>query len=391
VSFCQLATAGGERGKAGIEEAMFDNLKRRFESRVERRIVAMGFDRVKFIRPVRPEAASGLVAAVYDQLGRDFQLLAPLTLMSPLPQLLAASWIIMRETLLAGAIQRHEKELVAEAVSKANECPYCVAAHALMLRGGDHDKVGEAVARGDTEAIDNPRLRALATWALNSKSPDHPAVLHPPFDDASAPEVVGTAVVFHMVNRMVDVFLERTPFALPSGMNWAAALLMRPLASTFARRVVGLSPRQGESLSLLADFPLPTDLRWAASNPVVAGAFARASSVVEQLGASFVPEEARAIVLEHTVRWRGEAMGPNRAWVEEATRAVSAPARPAACLALLTAFAPYQVEDTVVTSFRERSPSDEALLATVGWAAFTAARRVGTWLGGPLSPAVGGS
>jgi len=370
---------------------VFERMKRRFGDRVEKRIVATGFDRVKYIAPVRPEAATGLVAAVYEQLARDFQLLAPITLTSPLPALLAARWTVMRETLLAGAAPRLEKELVAAAVSQAHACPYCVAAHALMLHGGGLDDVGQVLARGDAEAIANSRLRAVARWALNTRSPDHPAVVDPPFDERSAPEFVGTAVAFHTTNRIVDVFLEASPIAMPSGLQWTAALLTKPVASTFARRLVGLTPAPGASLALLPEAPLPLDLRGAAYNAVVAGAFARAASVVDHLGASLVPSAARAIVLEHVDRWRGEAMGPSRAWVETAILPLAQPARPAARLALLTALASFQIDDDVVSAFREQSPSDDALLGTVAWAAFTAARRVGTWLGGQPVATRGGA
>src|SRR5262249_35499543 len=274
---------------------MFEGMKRLFADGVERRVVATGIERVKYVRPVRPEEASGLVGAVYEQLARDFQLLAPITLTSPLPPLLAACWTVLRETLVAGSVPRLEKELVAEAVSKANACPYCVAAHALMLRGGAEDDVARAVARGDTEAIEDPRLRALATWALYSRSPAHPALAAPPFDERAAPEMVGTAVAFHVINRIVDVFLDDSPFAMPPGLQWTAALLMKPVASTFARRLVGLTPPPGESLRLLQDAPLPADMQWAKPNPVVAGALARATHVVDQLGASLVPGEVRAV------------------------------------------------------------------------------------------------
>jgi AhpD family alkylhydroperoxidase len=127
---------------------MLERMKRRFGDRVEGRVVATGFDSVRYVRPVRPEVATGLVAAVYEQLTRDFQLVAPLTLTSPLPSLLAASWILVRETLITGTVPRLEKELVALGVSKANACPYCVAAHALMLRGGSQAEVAKVVSHG---------------------------------------------------------------------------------------------------------------------------------------------------------------------------------------------------------------------------------------------------
>jgi AhpD family alkylhydroperoxidase len=145
------------------EVAVLERMKHRFGDRVERRIVAAGIARVKYVRPVRPEEASGLVAAVYDKLAHDFQLLAPLTLTSGVPSLLAACWMVVRETLVSGAVPRIEKEMVAEGVSKANECPYCVAAHALMLKGGSEDEIAGALARGDVESIPTPGFGRLPT------------------------------------------------------------------------------------------------------------------------------------------------------------------------------------------------------------------------------------
>jgi hypothetical protein len=132
---------------------------------------------------------------------------------------------------------------------------------------------------------------------------------------------------------------------------------------------------------LLPDAPLPSDLRWARSNPNVAHALARATRAVDELGAALVPGDARALVLERLATWCGEHLGLGRGWVEDAVRPLGEPDRPVARLALLTALASFQIDEDVVDSFRQRSPTDEALLATVGWASFAAARRVGTWLG----------
>ena len=366
---------------------MIERMRRRFGDRVERQVVARGAERVRYVRPVRPEEATGLVAAVYEQLARDFQLLAPITLSSPVPRLLAATWMILRETLVAGAVPRMHKELVAAAVSKANACPYCVAAHVLMLRGGKEERAARALASGDVDAIEDPALHALAMWGLKTRSAGAPALANPPFDPQAAPELVGTAVAFHAINRVVDVFLEDSPFSMPPGLQWTAHLLMKPVASTFARRLVALTPPAGDSLPLLPDAALPQDLRWAEPNAVVAAAFARAASVIDSLGASVLPEEVRALVIDRVGRWHGESMGLSRTWVEEAIKPLAEATRPAARLALLTALASFQVDVDVVESFRERSPSDEALLATVAWAAFTAARRVGAWLSVPRAAA----
>jgi len=89
----------------------------------------------RYIHVVPRRQASGLVAEVYRQVERDFSMLAPPTaLHSPAPKMLAASWMILRETLLAqGFADRATKEAVATEVSTANSCPYCTDVHGMTL------------------------------------------------------------------------------------------------------------------------------------------------------------------------------------------------------------------------------------------------------------------
>jgi hypothetical protein len=50
-------------------------------------------------------------------------------------------------------------------------------------------------------------------------------------------------------------------------------------------------------------------------------------------------------------------------------------------LALLAALASYQVDEHVITGFRQHFPSDEQLISTAAWASYTATRKVASWLG----------
>ncbi|MDX7594776.1 hypothetical protein SJ620_27085, partial [Citrobacter freundii] len=50
-------------------------------------------------------------------------------------------------------------------------------------------------------------------------------------------------------------------------------------------------------------------------------------------------------------------------------------------LALLTGLAPHQVTDDDVAAARSLLDTDAALVGALAWAAFTAARRIGTWIG----------
>ena len=350
--------------------------------RVEEQIVRTGVQQVHYVRPVAYENANGLVAAVYEQMRRDFQLLAPITVHSPIPELLAAVWCITRETLIAGRVPRLQKEVIAAAVSQGNQCTYCVDAHVLMLQGGNEAKVARAIAATNLDSIEDHTLRRLAEWGLSTRSAKEAAEQSGPFDQESAAEIIGTALAFHYINRVVDVFLEKSPMELPWPLAWAKRPLGKLAAATFAKRLVGVAAHPGDSLPLLSDAQLPADLAWAQANPFVAGAYARSAVVIESVGRKFIPGPVRALVLDRVARWNGETMGPSRAWVEAEIAALDERAKPAARLALVVALAPFQLDQGLVSAFRVGFPSADELLATVSWAAFTAARRIG----GSLAP-----
>src|SRR5260370_8479149 len=97
----------------------------------------LGLTQVRYVSPVRRGAAQGLAGRVYDQVEREFGVLAPsLALFSPAPQVLAASWLMLRETLLVTRkVDRATKEAVATTVSLGNTCPWCVTLHTTMASG----------------------------------------------------------------------------------------------------------------------------------------------------------------------------------------------------------------------------------------------------------------
>lgn len=49
-------------------------------------------------------------------------------------------------------------------------------------------------------------------------------------------------------------------------------------------------------------------------------------------------------------------------------------------LLLLTAFAPYQVDENIINGFRKHSPSNAELLAATCWASYAAIKRTSQWL-----------
>lgn len=345
---------------------------------------------IRYVSPVRPGAASDLVARVYAEVERDFGMLAPpVALHAPAPGPLAACWLMLRETLLAtNVVSRGIKEAVGTAVSLGNTCPYCVEVHGATLGGlirsgfapdGDlvADDDADALASGRFEAIADPGVRAIATWARACGRRDAAARHEPPFQAEQAAELIGVVVTFHYLNRMVNVFLRESPFP-PSLPTAVRGRLMRLLT-----RILGPTTRTtrppGGSLGLLPDAPAPENLSWAAGAPHVAGAFARAAAAIDAAADHTVPQSVRDLVTTRLAAWTGEPPGLSRAWAEDAVSEVPAADRAAGRLALLTALASYQVDASVIADFRRTRPGDRSLIELTSWASFATARRVGDW------------
>lgn len=340
--------------------------------RLVRTALRTTLSQIRHVTPTHPRHAAGLVADVYRQVEADFGMLAPpMSLHSPAPANLAAAWLMLRETLVAEtAASRAAKETVAAAVSVRNACPYCVEVHSATLGGLGARDDADALGSGAFGDVADPGLRALASWA-NAGGPW-------PFPHEQQPELIGVAVAFEYLNRMVNVFLGDSPLppTVPAG------------ARAGARRVLGLVMRgtamraavPGAALTLLdAAQPAP-DLVWAGRSHTITEAFARATAAVDAAAARTVPLPVRVLVAVELAGWDGRSPGLSRAWADDAVRTLPDAVRGAGRLALLVAKASYQVDDGLVADFRREQPTDRALLELTSWAGLAAARRVGDLL-----------
>ncbi|QDY08410.1 carboxymuconolactone decarboxylase family protein [Micromonospora sp. HM134] len=328
---------------------------------------------VRYVTPVPAGTARGLVADVYAQAEREQKLVVPPVLLhSPAPPVLAAYWMLLREPLVAGrTVDRRTKEAVAAGVSVANTCPYCVDMHSISLYDLATEDDAEAVADDRIVDLRDPVVRAVTGWARQA----HATAPAAPFPAAHAPELVGVVVAFHYLARVVNVFLP--DHLLPAGLTGAARRRFKRAVGRLLRPTLRGAPRPGRSLALLPAATLPDDAGWAAADPVIAGAVARAYRAFDRAGEEAVPAPVRALLRERLDRWDGSSPGPGRGWYDDACAGLPEPDRAAGRLALLTAFASYRVDDEVVGAFRRTAPTDRALVQAVAWAAYAAAREVG--------------
>ncbi len=319
---------------------------------------------IRYLTPTDPKDARGVVARVYAEAERDFGLVAaPLALHSPVPEMLAASWQLLRETLLVqGLLSRADKEAVAAAVSRANQCPYCVDVHSATLRG---------LQRKGTPA--NDRIAGITAWASTASRRSLGGDGAFPFAAELAPELCGVLMTFEYLNRMVEIFLPGSPLPpqVPARAQPAALAMLGSIMSSHARTPV--------PAGLPSDGELPENFTWAKGNPPIAAALSNAGTVFGgSLPQPLTGAGAVDLVVTELFAWDGSAPGPSRAWAHELVAKLAEPERAAVVLALLTIKAPYQVDDTIVAEFQRHHPGDAALLTLTGWAsAVTAARIAG--------------
>jgi AhpD family alkylhydroperoxidase len=302
---------------------------------------------------------------------------------SPAPSVLAASWALLRETLLAvGSVSRADKEVVAAAVSAGNACQYCVTVHSAAARTLAPGRTPTQIAADAIDAIADPELRAIAAWARDSGQPGQGA---PPMS-RSFPEIAGVAIAFHYLNRMVTLFLPESPLPpltpKPVG-NW----VMEMTASAMVSPV----PAPGDAIGLLPVAPLPAEFSWAASAPTIAEALARSAATIDEAGKRAASPQVRELVLSTLEDWSGEPPGLSSAWAGSAVAGLAEGDRAAGRLALLAALSPYQVRQADIRDYRQSggaAATDEQLISLTAWASMTAARKVGSWLRQP-SPDAG--
>lgn len=320
----------------------------------------------RYVTPVPADAATGVVADVYGQIADDFGISKPaaLLVLSPAPELLAATWSLLRESLLVGDAPRSNKEVVAIGVSVANRCPFCVDAHSMMLHAtGDH-RLAEQILRGETP--EDPEHAQLLAWAGATRTPGAPDLVVPPFPTHHTAEYVGTALAFHLINRMVSALL--TDEVLPASAQRFRAV--RSLAGRALARTVRHTLRTGSSLPLLGDVPADAVPAWANGSPI-GTAFAAVRSAA-RLGGELLSGEARAAVQNAVVASDGSHPPLGTDWLERPLADLPQADLPGARLALLAALAPYRITDAHVVDWRNAHPDDVDLVRLVGFGATTA-------------------
>jgi AhpD family alkylhydroperoxidase len=317
----------------------------------------------RFFTPAASKAANGLTAEVYRHLREEF--LGPVPTfqaLSVVPELLAATWALMREALLAGDASRVERELVASSVSRANHCRFCVDAHVMLLHALGEHELAEVIAGGGTPP--DPRLAELARWAQASRSPRAAGWTSP-----YGPEVTGTLLAFHFINRIVSALLDDD--LLPGGLQRSP--VVRSVGGRLYARTAREPKEPGRGLALLGAGPAAPPA-WAGDNPV--GVAYASLRDVAMRGADLLSDLARQTVTA-TVCWEdGRHPARPAEWAADLVRELPGTDRVGTRIALLAAFAPGAITPGDVALWRLTHPADADLVRLVGYGAITATDHV---------------
>lgn len=338
---------------------------------------------IRYIQPPNVASLTGADAALIQQIRRDFGLVGDIFKIHSLsPPLAASFWACLRETELAGAaVSRALKEAVATAVAVSNRCTFCVDAHgALLMATGDSEVARLLMNGGGIDGIRDDRTKSLVAWALAARSPDSSGLADPPFTSEEAPELIGTVVINHYINRMIDVLVVNKS-VLPIRRPFLKQTAYR-LIATLAAPMIRKKRSPGASMQFVPepDAELPADFQWASRHPFISRAFASFAAVVEEGGNQALSQEARAVIRDEVQRWNGAEPGLSRAWVEGPISSLTGLSRAAARLGLLTAIAPYQIDDELVREVQVSYRDDVRFVQMLSWSAFQAARKIGTWI-----------
>ena len=89
--------------------------------------------------------------------------------------------------------------------------PFCVDSHTAAASVLGADRAAKAIRSGSIAEIGRDDLRAAARWAAATRSAAGPGLAAAPVAAADEPYLIGTALAFHYINRMVNAFLKPWP------------------------------------------------------------------------------------------------------------------------------------------------------------------------------------
>lgn len=318
---------------------------------------------VRFVAPMMSYEKGVLSDQVIGQMRRDFMVAAPFIAHTPVPELFAASWLVIRESLLVGN-ERTLKEQIAVAIASHNECPFCVTAHrAAVLAAG--------------ETAESTQIDLLVEWVrFHSVAQEPRAKLPAPFSTHDNTELFSTAVAFQYLTRVVCVLLEEKMMPLPNFMSGAGNCMAKMMMGGMLKK----PSVPGAALELLPEPPDNAGWRpeWAKQDTRIEQTLATWSYTIDQVAAVHFPHTFLDRLATELRTWDGQTILLNNTeTVQSLKQDLPENLHNAVELGLNIGTAAYRVTDQQISQFRSDGNSDACLVALVSWCSAQAAQRFG--------------
>ncbi|GEM_PF-2690726 len=351
----------------------------------ETKMLKQNAQAVKYVNVHGLQGVQGVLKEINEQINRDFGLVGPFTLSTPSARVHAVRWAIAREVFVVETnVKRATKEIVAAAIAQINKCPYCEDVHRTSIASSGDEDTAKAIANETWKSMENKKTKALIEWALNTRNPGADIVRNPPFSIHEAPEIIGTALVFHSTNRLVSIFLEDSPVPGVLGKPLVKNSALFIASKTFFKSMVSKKAGTGDSLKFIENYPASKNVSWAKSIPAYVQALTANEILLNKIEAEVIPFRTVQLFKEYISTWQGDDMLLGRAWLSEILSGLDEIEKPVATLVFLAALAPFTITEDDINNFRKINPGDKALIEVCFWAIETATKRISEWLVNPF-------
>ena len=328
----------------------------------------IGHKTIRYLNPIPYAKSQDKVRQIFNDINKDYVLGPPFALHVSLPFLMAGIWSLVRETMIVHRhVNRLTKEKVAGGVAVLNRCLFCEAAHIDMSGGILPDE-----------------QRKIDDWIKSHYQPELDIIQNPPFSKEEAPEIIGTALSFHYLNRMVEIFLTNYPLPLPQFFDWMKPIISSFFRLTAAKHITDIRAAPNLPVKKRDFSKKPTAYTWAEVSPSVFSAFNSFEEDIESTGKSKISQEVRDRISTSLKKWLGEKKGISNAWLEMEVKPYSEAEKAMARLILLAAYQPYKILPLHIKEFQKHFPEDSSLLAACAWGSWQATKRINSWISAPF-------
>ena len=314
---------------------------------------------IKYIKYIKKHKAKGKLKQLYKHIELNFGNLAePFVLHSLNLELTAGVWAMLYETvLIENKVKRSLKEAIATSVSEINKCSYCVDAHSIMVFGTEKGLQNNISNIKNGKKEPKSKEDKIIQWALQNLDFNSSIILNPPFRKEEAPEIIGTAVLFHYINRMVNLFAGNTP--LPT-------TKMRGVIISFASKFVfskAIKKKKtaGESLIFIDGNTNQNVFDWAAGNPNINNAFQYFKDQSESRIDTILSPELMSLLTSQAEDLSLLKSGFGNEKLENFLKEVESSEKQIAEFCFLTMFEPHKVYEKHFNTLKQHFDGEEIL------------------------------